>query len=56
MQHSIPYTPYQNGVVERKNKSLKEMATCLMEAKNFPPKFWAKAINIRGNFNSKWAS
>ena len=45
MQHSIPYTPQQNGVAERKNISLKEMATCMMEAKNFPPKFWAKDIN-----------
>ena len=33
IQHSIPYTPQQNGVAERKNKSLKEMATCMMEAK-----------------------
>ena len=33
MHHSIPYTPQQNGVAERKNKSLKEMATCMMEAK-----------------------
>ena len=40
MQHSIPYTPQQNGVVERKNMSPKEM-----EAKNFPTKFWAEAIN-----------
>ena len=45
MQHSIPYTPQQNGVAERKNRSLKEMATCMMEAKNFPPNFWAGAIN-----------
>ena len=44
MQHSIPYTPQQNGVVERKNISLKEMETCMMEAKTFPPKFWVKAI------------
>ena len=44
-QHSIPYTPQQNGVSERKNRSLKEMATCMMEAKTLPPKFWAKAIN-----------
>ena len=38
MQHSIPYTPQQNGVAERKNRSLKEMETCMMEAKTFPPK------------------
>ena len=24
-EHSIPYTPHQNGVAERKNISLKEM-------------------------------
>ena len=45
MQHSIPYTPQQNGVAERKNKSLKEMATCMMEAKTLPPKYWTEAIN-----------
>ena len=31
MQHSVPYTPHQDGVAKRKNKSLKEMATCLLE-------------------------
>ena len=44
MQHSIPYTPQQNGVAKRKNRSLKEMATCMMEAKTLPPKFWDEAI------------
>ena len=46
MHHSIPYTPQQNGVAERKNISLKEMATSMMEANNLPPKFWAKAIKF----------
>ena len=44
MYHSIPYTPQQNGVAKRKNISLKEMETCMMEAKTFPPKFWDEAI------------
>ena len=30
MQHSTPYTPQQNGVAKRKNRSLKEMATCMI--------------------------
>ena len=45
MQNSIPYTPHQNGVAERKNRSLKEMATYMLEAKTLPPIFLAKAIN-----------
>ena len=45
MHHSIPYSPQQNGVAERKNRSLKEMATCMMEAKTLPPKYRAEAIN-----------
>ena len=44
MQHSIPYTPQQNFVAKRKNRSLKEMATCMMEAKTLPPNFWVEAI------------
>ena len=31
MQHSVPYTPQQNGVAECKNRALKEMARCMME-------------------------
>ena len=42
MQHSIPYTPQQNGVAKRKNRSLKEMATCMMEAKNLQQCFGTK--------------
>ena len=53
MQHSIPYTPQQNGVAERKNISLKEMATCMMESKNLPPKFWAKPINRASYIQNK---
>ena len=45
MEHSVPYTPQQNGVAERKNRSLKEMKTCLLQAKNLPPSLWAEVVN-----------
>ena len=45
MEHSVPYTPQQNGVDERKNRSLKEMETCLLKAKNISPSLWVDAIN-----------
>ena len=45
MQHSVPYTPQQNGVAERKNKSLKEIIRCLLEARNLPPYLWVEAVN-----------
>ena len=45
MKHSIPYTPQQNGVAERKNRSLKEMATYMTESNTLPPNFLDEAIN-----------
>ena len=44
MQHSIPYTPQQNGVEEHKNEALEEMETCMIEAKDLSPKIWDEAI------------
>jgi hypothetical protein len=40
MQHTIPYTPHQNGVVERKNCTLKEMANCMIQSKGLSLKYW----------------
>ena len=44
IQQSVPYTPQQNGVAERKNKVLKEIATCMIEAKDLSPELWDEAI------------
>ena len=45
MQHSVPYTPQQNGVVECKNRALKEMTTCMLEDEYLSPKLWDEDIN-----------
>jgi transposase InsO family protein len=45
MQHIVPYTPQQNGVVERKNRTLKEMANCMIQSNGLSLKYWVKAIN-----------
>ena len=45
MKHSDPYTPQQNGVVERKNRSLKKMTTYLLQSKNIPSSLSKEAIN-----------
>ena len=46
IQHSIPYSPQQNGVAERKNRALKEMTTCMLEAKDLPTNILAEEMNV----------
>ena len=45
VQHSIPYTSQQNRVAERKNRSLKEMITCILESKKLATNLWAEAMH-----------
>ena len=42
---SDPRTPQQNGVVERKNKTLQEMVRTILHENNLPNYFWAEAVN-----------
>jgi len=44
-QLTAPYSPQQNGVVERKNRTVMEMTRCLLHDKGLPKKFWAEAAN-----------
>ena len=39
------YTPQQNGVSERKNRSIMEMTRCMLHEKELPKKLWAEAAN-----------
>ncbi|CAL8992110.1 unnamed protein product, partial [Prunus brigantina] len=44
-EFSAPITPQQNGVVERKNRVLVEMARVMLNSKNLAKHFWAEAVN-----------
>ena len=41
---TVPYTPQQNGMAERKNRTLIEKARCMLIESKLPKKFWAEAI------------
>ena len=43
-QHSAPYSPQQNGVVERRNQSVVTMARSLLKGRNMPAVFWGEAV------------
>jgi len=46
LQHTVPYTPQQNGVVEMKKRSIKEMASCMLHEKSLPQRLWDEALNF----------
>ncbi|CAH9106502.1 unnamed protein product [Cuscuta europaea] len=41
---TAPYAPQQNGIAERRNRTLIEMTRCLMKAKGVPNRFWDEAV------------
>ena len=42
---SSPYTPQQNGIVERQNRTLIEMARTMLDEYKTPRKLWPEAID-----------
>jgi hypothetical protein len=44
-EFSSPYTPQQNGVVERKNRTLLDLARTMFDEYKTSDRFWAEAIN-----------
>jgi transposase InsO family protein len=44
-EFSAPYTPQQNGVVDRKNRTLNDMARTMLREFNTPERFWSETVN-----------
>ncbi|GKC58826.1 copia-type polyprotein [Tanacetum coccineum] len=44
-QLTAGYTPHQNGVAERKNRTILNMVRSMLNARNVPKKFWPEALN-----------
>jgi hypothetical protein len=44
-EFSSPYTPQQNGVVKRKNRTLLDMARTMLDEYKTLDQFWAEAVN-----------
>jgi hypothetical protein len=45
-EFSAPYTPQQNGVVERKNMTIIDMARTMLGEFKTPERFWSEVVNI----------
>lgn len=42
---TAPYTPQHNGMVERRNKSILNMARSMLKGRNLPKKFWGETVS-----------
>ncbi|KAG8481222.1 hypothetical protein CXB51_025972 [Gossypium anomalum] len=46
MRHlTVRYTPHQNGVAERMNRTIMEKVRCMLSNANLPKSFWAEAAS-----------
>ena len=45
-QFTIAGTPQQNGVVERKSRSVQQISRAMMQESNIPQTYWVEAVHI----------
>jgi transposase InsO family protein len=53
---TVPYNPEQNGISERKNRTLLDMARCLLIESGLPSSFWAEAVNTANYLRNRCPS
>jgi len=53
---TVPHTPQQNGVAERKNRTLLDMARCLIIESSMPKFLWAEAVNTANYLRNRCPS
>lgn len=51
-QKTCPYTPQQNGVVERKHRHVVQVARALIHHAGLSQKFWGEAVLIATHIRS----
>lgn len=53
LEYTVPQTPQQNGISERKNRTLVESIRTILSAKNLPQRLWAEALHYSNDtFNA----
>ncbi|CAJ2657083.1 unnamed protein product [Trifolium pratense] len=47
IEHEVtaPYTPQHNGLAERRNRTILDMARCIVKHRNLPKSFWGEAVS-----------
>ena len=45
MEYRVPYTPQQNGIIERNNSSITETALCMSEQFGMPHFLWEESYH-----------
>ena len=48
-QTTAPYTPQQNGIAKRKNRTLKDMVNAMLVSSGLPQNLWGEAV-LTANF------
>ncbi|UYV82302.1 hypothetical protein LAZ67_21001661 [Cordylochernes scorpioides] len=52
-QLTVPYSPAQNGIAERKNRSLMEMTRCMLFDSGLPQSLWAEAVTTANYLHNR---